>query len=481
MPKLNRDILYLIFEKFQNDDKTLYPFLSVNKTWCEIIIPILWRNPWKYLINGNENLLLNVIISHLSEESLNNLKIQGIDLFTSLPQKPLFNYICFCKHLDLSVISTMVYSHYSSKYTNNIPIIRSEIFNLFINENIKVTHLYLPRSDYQIHLVPGAKHCFSELTFLRCNSKSNNNFLTGLAEICQSIKELEITIEARNNGCGITKLIDSSKKLINVRLIVNHMMFGCIFPTSNSDFPNIDDEFHIKLENSLMKHANTIQYFKIAIPPVTRILSSLVNLKELELSFSVQSMKLDNLENISLPNLRFLKSNVFQFNILRNLIVNTNRSLTKISVNIVPHNVIDNNCIIQAIYQNCPNLMYLKLLFMMGNMSELEQLLINCQYLNGIYFLVLNLFDLDELFEKLTKLSPYNLFKFKFNIISCEPIKLESLKLFFDNWKSRNPMLLQIDKTGCADLIDFIEEYKSEGIIKKFNKLNENNFEDFEW
>ncbi|CAB5304862.1 unnamed protein product [Rhizophagus irregularis] len=259
------------------------------------------------------------------------------------------------------------------------------------------------------------------------------------------------------------------------------MMFGCIFPTSNSDFPNIDDEFHIKLENSLMKHANTIQYFKIAIPPVTRILSSLVNLKELELSFSVQSMKLDNLENISLPNLRFLKSNVFQFNILRNLIVNTNRSLTKISVNIVPHNVIDNNCIIQAIYQNCPNLMYLKLLFMMGNMSELEQLLINCQYLNGIYFLVLNLFDLDELFEKLTKLSPYNLFKFKFNIISCEPIKLESLKLFFDNWKSRNPMLLQIDKTGCADLIDFIEEYKSEGIIKKFNKLNENNFEDFEW
>jgi hypothetical protein len=35
------------------------------------------------------------------------------------------------------------------------------------------------------------------------------------------------------------------------------------------------------LENSLIKHVNTIQYFKITKRPTTKILSSLVNLKSL--------------------------------------------------------------------------------------------------------------------------------------------------------------------------------------------------------
>ena len=50
MSKLNsRDsILYLIFKELQ-DEKTLFSYLRVNKTWCETIIPILWKDPWKYL------------------------------------------------------------------------------------------------------------------------------------------------------------------------------------------------------------------------------------------------------------------------------------------------------------------------------------------------------------------------------------------------------------------------------------------------
>jgi hypothetical protein len=63
--KLNHDVLYLIFKELQDDRKSLYSFLLVNKTWCEMIIPILWSNPWNHLDERKEKLLLNVIISHL--------------------------------------------------------------------------------------------------------------------------------------------------------------------------------------------------------------------------------------------------------------------------------------------------------------------------------------------------------------------------------------------------------------------------------
>ena len=44
MSKLNRDVLYLIFKEFHEDDKkTLHSCFLVNKNWCEMIIPILWN------------------------------------------------------------------------------------------------------------------------------------------------------------------------------------------------------------------------------------------------------------------------------------------------------------------------------------------------------------------------------------------------------------------------------------------------------
>src|SRR6266498_5105205 len=98
MSKLNRDVLYLIFKELQDDKNVLYSCLLVNKTWCEIIIPILWNDPWKYLNKGKEKLLLNSIISHLSDKSKDNL---GQEMVISY-QRPIFNYISFCRHLNLN-------------------------------------------------------------------------------------------------------------------------------------------------------------------------------------------------------------------------------------------------------------------------------------------------------------------------------------------------------------------------------------------
>src|SRR5437762_997708 len=43
MSKLDRDIHCLIFNKLRDDGNALYSCLLVNKTCCEIVIPILWK------------------------------------------------------------------------------------------------------------------------------------------------------------------------------------------------------------------------------------------------------------------------------------------------------------------------------------------------------------------------------------------------------------------------------------------------------
>ncbi|GBB83140.1 hypothetical protein RclHR1_00010022 [Rhizophagus clarus] len=469
MFKLNRDILYLIFKELQDDEKSFFPCLLVNKTWSEIIIPILWKNPWKYLKKGNEKLLSNVILSHLSEESRNKLILNDhYNFLKNLNQKPLFDYINYCKHLHLNEIKRII--HVITDKKNEIQIIGNEILKLFINENRVFTHLYIPyRFDYQIHLIPGANRCFSDLQFLRCHTIINDNILTGLTEICESIKELELFIGWSENNYGIIKLIENQKKLFDIRLTY-------YYSRANESFFKI-------LEISLIKHSNNVQYFKLTKQPITDILSSFVNLKRLELHDGFHYMPWNCLMNISLPFLQVLKATGIPVKALTSLIENTNGHLNEINIEDAVYDDINNKIFIQAIYKNCPNLKYLKVLVKNNNILELEILLIKCQYLNGLFLL----FDSqkisdsqknsNDLFKILAKSSPTNLFKFKFWFNFN--FKSDSLKLFFDNWKGRHPMLLQFPPNDYYDSYNLMEKYKAEGIIKRYD--NETYYEDFEW
>ncbi len=179
---------------------------------------------------------------------------------------------------------------------------------------------------------------------------------------------------------------------------------------------------HLKkpLEKSLIKHADTIQYLRIGWKPNTRFLSYLVNLVSLEINSPRYSLnELNHLENISLPNLKFLTTRQVPSKVLANLIENTKGHLSEISI---IYYGISNERLerpIQAIYQNCPNLRYLRLLLIINVnsliLTEFENLLINCQYLNGLVIDIYNDYGWDKLFEILTKSLPAGLFKFNFS------------------------------------------------------------------
>ena len=127
--------------------------------------------------------------------------------------------------------------------------------------------------------------------------------------------------------------------------------------------------------------------------------------------------------------------------ILVSLVENTKGYLTEIST----YHGFDDRRLIQAIYQNCPKLRYVKLKINDNSILEFENLLINCQNLNGLVLLNdynnnIHNFNWDNLFKILAKLSPTSLFRFKFLKCHFGSNVFKSFKLFFDNWKNRHPM-----------------------------------------
>ena len=82
------------------------------------------------------------------------------------------------------------------------------------------------------------------------------------------------------------------------------------------------------------------------------------------------------------------------------------------------------------------------------------------QHLDILFILINEPVDWDNLFKILAKSSPTSLFKFKFN--DCfSSIKSDSLKLFFDNWKGRHPLFLQLWRTSLDLNLRMIEQYKA--------------------
>src|SRR5690349_8053969 len=99
MLRLNVDVLCMILEELelQDDSKTVSSCLSI-RTLREIAIPIVWKDPWKYLKAGKEKSLLIVLISHISDNSRDDLS-QHLNVLIRSPSP---NYVRYCKHLNLS-------------------------------------------------------------------------------------------------------------------------------------------------------------------------------------------------------------------------------------------------------------------------------------------------------------------------------------------------------------------------------------------
>src|SRR5688572_23818505 len=117
MSKLNKDILFLIFEELQDDSRSLFSCLMVNKIWCETVIPVLWRNPWRYDIDySNKSYLSAIFISCLSNNTKEFLTSEGVQLLSISYQSLLFDYLSFCRSINTSIMNRISSTGTSSDY-----------------------------------------------------------------------------------------------------------------------------------------------------------------------------------------------------------------------------------------------------------------------------------------------------------------------------------------------------------------------------
>ncbi|CAB5357447.1 hypothetical protein RhiirA1_468369 [Rhizophagus irregularis] len=478
--KFDRDVLYLISKNLQNDSISLYSFLLVSRIWCEVAVPVLWKIPGRIpLTEKAESILFNVILSHFSEDSRDILKKQGInDLFTEAYRPLSFNYIIFWRHLDLQLLEDMIKPRNVEE--SNIDIIINELLKLFINKNTKFLSLFIPYNfKYQLHNILWAEKCFSSLKFLHCDNR-DKNIVEGLAIIAKSINKLIYHITYLYDISGSLILIENQNNL-------NEIKIEC---RASVQFEIIEI-----IEKSLIKKANTIQHLQTNWDTEDKFLSYFVNLSSLEIGeyfwykYSRNKTNWCHLEKVSLPGLKVLIANIESHQNLDRMIKITNGHLREITLTHsgIVSDADYNRRLIQAIYQNCLNLRYLNMPIKEQNIPEFERLLINCQNLNGLIFEYEMHFKYKSLFEILIRSSPISLYKFKIYFNRKFGPKFKLLKSFFDNWKDRHPMILQInmvnfeDKQEMDKLKELVKKYEIKGIVQRCDFDCFYYYEDFDW
>ena len=167
MLQLNIDVLVLIFKKLQ-DRKSLHSCLLVNREWCCLVVPILWKEySWReYYINGS--IFFNTILSFLPSSSKQFLSDNDIKLpSTILLKPPLYSYISFCDFPDNQVVKRiieMVLGDLDS-HDKGRNLLEQEIYKLFVSQCKDIKNLYWMTSQ-PLPSFQGAFTCLSQLDYL---------------------------------------------------------------------------------------------------------------------------------------------------------------------------------------------------------------------------------------------------------------------------------------------------------------------------
>src|SRR2546421_3825339 len=93
---LPADVIGEILQHLKDDTQTLFSGLFVNRLWCHVVVPLLWRDPWAIAKSrqGNETYdFLRVLCGCLSEESKNLLLDLGVEFQIQYPKFDYAGYI----------------------------------------------------------------------------------------------------------------------------------------------------------------------------------------------------------------------------------------------------------------------------------------------------------------------------------------------------------------------------------------------------
>ncbi|POG58237.1 uncharacterized protein OCT59_028802 [Rhizophagus irregularis] len=471
MEKLNLDCFVIIFNELR-DKKSLHSCLLVNKEWCHLIVPILWKNFFYYEeIEEDKTIFYNTILSLLSSSTKQILNDNDIKLpLTKFLKPPLFNYISFCKFPKYDIVNGII--SMILKNNNNHDkryLLEQEIYKSFIIQCKNIKELYWKTSQ-PLPLFPGASTCFSQLHKLNINlDYVNSNSLQEMAKYCKSLNEL--SVRNPKDSTGLISLIDAQKNLKEI------FLYSIKFR----------ERTYEKLSNTLSRKVNLLKLELsniIIIPP--SFLKSLINLTTIYIFFNEVDEQDDDIKKIKefqrclaiseFPNLQFLSIYwLLSFKELAKLIEKTNENLLHLDIYNTHRNVKNTGMLIISIANNCPKIKTLRTYIEPKDFIYVKSLLLNCKYLEVVKFdslyAFINLNDNilgDELLNILAEFSP----KFLTNITISAIWKysIDGFIRLFESYKERNLRHFNLCKNYDYDITEdhkvIIKKYIDEGIIR---------------
>ncbi|EXX53765.1 uncharacterized protein OCT59_012730 [Rhizophagus irregularis] len=477
MSKLNKDILFLIFEEFQYDSKSLFSCLMVNRFWCETVIPILWRNPWCYDIKYyDKDYLFIIIASYLSDDIKEFLKRLGIQKPLVSRKSLLFDYLSFCRNVDINVLSSIISTGSSS--TNHQLFLQQEFCVVFMKNCQELKYFDMRSLKHQIFHFPEAKLCFESLYELKCDTSIDVSYFYGLARICQHIQKLMIiNITNEESNLGIVKLIEVQKNL-------RHFAWVDFF---DGYISKVDPYKEILL--ALEKKADTIDYLGIYLEcldhTLQKVLPKFHKIKTLITSF--RNFSEEQLKVCVYHDLEIFKIDYYDLKAASIIIENSGGRLKKFFLvsyeldDYVDDFEKDSLIFIRKVYENCPLIEYLSHAFTPSkkHLSEFENLLKVCQNLKLLTLILCdmervitgdeNILEIGEdLLKVLARSAPTSLREIRF--LYGFKFSLEALEEFLEKWRGRPAItILTIDPIYKGENYkNLINKYKDNGVIKDF-------------
>ncbi|RIA79060.1 hypothetical protein C1645_841587 [Glomus cerebriforme] len=159
---LTNDCLVEIFQHFKDDHQTLYKSIFVNKIFCELAIPLLWRNPFAFIQKLNNKIL--VIRTYLCFINTHYFRYELLKL-----PKPYFEYYKFLREFELSSfqeglrefirheLKLKSSTNINKKINKIIKLFNEQLGNLLLNKDNHLNHLNvhytdISRSENQLNL-----------------------------------------------------------------------------------------------------------------------------------------------------------------------------------------------------------------------------------------------------------------------------------------------------------------------------------------
>ncbi|PKC58446.1 hypothetical protein RhiirA1_541068 [Rhizophagus irregularis] len=473
MSKLNKDILFLIFEELQDDSTLLFSCLMVNRIWCETVIPILWRKPWHYAIDYHKKFSLHSILtSYLSNDIKEFLTKKGIQISG---QSLAFDYLSFCRSIDIKIINDIISIGSSLEY--NQFLLQEEIYSLLIKKCPEIKYLNICGAYEIVHL-PEAKVRLESLCELTCDTLIDPKYFYRLAHICQQIQRIIIINKNLKVNHGTIKLIEFQK---------NIKYFKWVDEFKEDDFWELLEDPYTEIFNVLKKHANTLNHFDINLQFDDEFFNEydysflqdafleLYNLKILEIEAPIFLNNDDyfskELEMVAYRNLEIIEIDVIDIYQVT-CIVKNSLCLRELRINDFDWNYDnyynDSLNFFRTICENCFLIEHLTVpMFLENQFIEFEKLLKNCQNLRLLYLThTTNIKGGNELefgdylSNVLIKVASTNLRKL---IIPFDiRFSLKTLETFFEKWKGRPAISIHFD--------DYYFYQKDDSYVKLFDK-----------